>query len=138
MRGNRMFSKTFINSKFIFKTNNTNVNSFLAYTRCMNSIFHQTMFKLMTISSFKSNNLQQLMNASASPCITNNEKAFLSNIIKDHSFLQLIKLFSGVTEFGIFKYLSGNILINNLDQNLRRVSDVCPGTMPTKQVRHTL
>ena len=130
MRGNRMFNKTFLNSKFIFKTNNMNVNSFLAYSRCMNSFFHQSMFKIMTISSFKNSNLQQIMNASGSPCINNSENTFLANCIKDHSFIQLLKVFSGLSEFGVYKYLAGKIIINNLDQNLRRVSDVCPGTKP--------
>ena len=124
--------KTFINSKFIFKTNNSNVNSFLAYTKCMNSLFHQTMFKIITISSYKNANLQQLVNASGSPCITNDENTFLANCIKDYSFIQLLKVFSGLSNFGLFKFLAGKILFNNLDQNLRRISDVCPGTRPIR------
>jgi valyl-tRNA synthetase len=132
-----MFNKTFLNSKLIFKTNNMKVNSFQAYSNFMNNVFHQTMFKIMTIGSFKSNNLQQLMNASGSPCITNIENSFLSNCIKDHSFMQLLKVFSGLSEFAVYKYLAGNIYINNLEQNLRRVSDVCPGTKPTLWYRIT-
>lgn len=131
MRGNRMF-KTFINSKSIFKTNNSNVNSFLAYSKCMNSLFHQNMFKIITISSYKNTNLQQLVNASGSPCITNEENTFLANCIKDYSFIQLLKVFSGLSNFGLFKFLAGKILFNNLDQNLRRISDVCPGTRPIR------
>lgn len=113
MNGNRAF-RSFYNSKYIFKSNNLNINSFKSISNNMNNMFHQTMFKMIAISCIKSCQIKQLTNTTSAGIGGENLDEIKISSISETSLIQLIRSFPNVISLSLMRIVSGNELNNIL------------------------
>lgn len=134
MNGNRAF-RSFFNSKYIFKANNSNINSFNSFSNCMNNMYHQTMFKLITMSCIKSIQIQQLIRSNSISIVGDSLIDSKNSSINETALVQLIRSSQNIASLSLLRMLSGNFYIFNNYLNIYIRSDIstCMGVKPTNQ-----
>jgi len=99
MNRGKFFSKTFLNSKSVFKSFNTKINTFQSISNCMNNQYHRVMINIITRSSLASQISKQITDSSSNSLVKSDSNSDISDLVSQESAIQLFSSFNNTLSF---------------------------------------